>query len=312
MTISRLTPTVSTAFASKHASDRDLLCLFQIISWSGLITYTLVSGFGANRLAVGWFVLLLVWFTFGNSGPMTQGIYSKLIGRGNAGLYFSVLQSNGAISRVVSGQLVGLAYGGLGAAWVWCSVHLLWCLQWAAFLSLWSNITPEAIAAMHARLAEEEEQAPPRGTRWVQRVEVQRMLEKLGARFASFLRIFPNACWFMRLRRAADQRRGAGRGHGAPGGAAAAAAAARARAGVRGRGGAPAALGPPRGCAAGGRWPATLRRILGSGFGGRDGGGSADRGGRRKGEPEGAPARRGARGQRVKGRRRNTMSLLPP
>ena len=105
-----------------------------------------------------------------------------------------MLQSNGAISRVVSGQLVGLAYGGLGAAWVWCSVHLLWCLQWAAFLSLWSAITPEAIATMHERLAEEEEQAAPTGTRWVQRVEVQRMLEKLGAPFDSFLRIFPNAC----------------------------------------------------------------------------------------------------------------------
>ena len=44
------------------------------------------------------------------------------------------------------------------------------------------------------RLAEEEEQAAPTGTRWVQRVEVQRMLEKLGAPFACFLRIFPNAC----------------------------------------------------------------------------------------------------------------------
>ena len=194
LTLTSLASTSVIAFASKHASDRDLLCLFQIISWSGLITYTLVSGFGANRLAVGWFVLLLVWFTFGNSGPMTQGIYSKLIGRGNAGLYFSVLQSNGAISRVVSGQLVGLAYGGLGAAWVWCSVHLLWCLQWAAFLSLWSAITPEAIATMHERLAEEEEQAAPTGTRWVQRVELQRMLEKLGAHLASFLCIFPNAC----------------------------------------------------------------------------------------------------------------------
>ena len=92
LTLTSLASTSVIAFASKHASDRDLLCLFQIISWSGLITYTLVSGFGANRLAVGWFVLLLVWFTFGNSGPMTQGIYSKLIGRGNAGLYFSVLQ----------------------------------------------------------------------------------------------------------------------------------------------------------------------------------------------------------------------------
>ena len=111
---------------------------------------------GTQKLPVGWFVALLVWFTFGNSGPMTQGIYSKLIGRGNAGLYFSVLQSNGAISRVLSGQLVGIAYGGLGAAWVWCSVHALWCLQWAAFCSLWSQITPEAINAMHERLAAEE------------------------------------------------------------------------------------------------------------------------------------------------------------
>ena len=39
----------------------------------------------------------------------SQGLYSKLIGKGNAGLYFAVLQSNGAISRVLAGQLVGLA-----------------------------------------------------------------------------------------------------------------------------------------------------------------------------------------------------------
>lgn len=68
------------------------MCAFQIVSWSGLITYTLASGFGESKVPIFWFVALLVWFTFGNSGPMTQGIYSKLIGRGNAGLYFSVLR----------------------------------------------------------------------------------------------------------------------------------------------------------------------------------------------------------------------------
>ena len=34
--------------------------------------YTLTSGFGP----IFWFVALLAWFTFGNSGPITQGTYS--------------------------------------------------------------------------------------------------------------------------------------------------------------------------------------------------------------------------------------------
>lgn len=57
---------------------------------------------------------------------------------------------------MLSGQLVGVAYGGLGAASVWLSIHALWCVQWAAFCGLWTRITPEAIQAMHVRLAEEE------------------------------------------------------------------------------------------------------------------------------------------------------------
>lgn len=57
---------------------------------------------------------------------------------------------------MLSGQLVGVAYGGLGAAAVWLSIHALWCMQWAAFCGLWERITPEAIQAMHERLAEEE------------------------------------------------------------------------------------------------------------------------------------------------------------
>ena len=81
---------------------------------------------------------------------------SKLVGSGNAGMYFSVLQSNGAISRVLAGQLVGYAYGGLGIACVWGSVLVIWSAQWFAFLSMWRRITPTAIADMHSRLATEE------------------------------------------------------------------------------------------------------------------------------------------------------------
>lgn len=180
LTVTSLASTSVIGWASKRWCDRDLLCCFQIISWSGLLTYTAVSGMGTKRLPVSWFVALLVWFTFGNSGPMTQGLYSKLIGRGNAGLYFAVLQSNGAISRVISGQLVGVAYGGLGPAAVWLSIHSLWCVQWATFCTLWSKITPEAIQAMHDRLEDEEavNQKEAAGTVEAQRSGMKGSLEK--------------------------------------------------------------------------------------------------------------------------------------
>ena len=114
--------------------------------------YCLLSGFGGSKISIVVFVAILTTAAFGNSAPALQGVYSKLIGRGNAGLYFSVLQSNGAMSRVLSGQLVGWAYGTLGPASFWWSVHVVWLAQIGAFLSMYARLTPEAIGAMHQKL----------------------------------------------------------------------------------------------------------------------------------------------------------------
>ena len=46
LTLTSLASTSVIGWASKRWSDRNLLCCFQIISWSGLITYTLSSGLG--------------------------------------------------------------------------------------------------------------------------------------------------------------------------------------------------------------------------------------------------------------------------
>ena len=52
-------------------------------------------------------------------GPPVLSLYSKLIGAGNAGLYFAVLQSNGALARAAFGQLVGFAFGRFGPVSLW-------------------------------------------------------------------------------------------------------------------------------------------------------------------------------------------------
>merc|ERR1712217_428224 len=103
---------------------------------------------------MGVFVLLLVWYDFGTAAPQTQSLYSKLIGKGNAGLYFAVLQSNGAVGHIVSGQLVGLAYGSFGAPCLWGSVHFVWALSWMVLAARWKSLHPDCIQEMHERLGD--------------------------------------------------------------------------------------------------------------------------------------------------------------
>merc|ERR1712185_781080 len=90
-------------------------------------------------------------------GPVVLGLYSKLIGAGNAGLYFAVLQSNGAIARAAFGQVVGFAYGRLGPLFLWAACGALLAASWAIILPLWPRLSPEAIEAMHAALASDED-----------------------------------------------------------------------------------------------------------------------------------------------------------
>ena len=51
LTLTSLASTSVIGWASKRWSDRNLLCCFQIISWSGLITYTL-SSVSSHMMAV--------------------------------------------------------------------------------------------------------------------------------------------------------------------------------------------------------------------------------------------------------------------
>merc|ERR1719221_552102 len=104
-------------------------------------------------LAVCW-----VWFDFGTTTPAVQSLYSKLIGKGNAGLYFSVLQSNGAVSRMISGQLVAFAYGVFGAPYLWAVIHVFWVITWVMTQLMWRRIDPEAINAMHRKLNAEQQE----------------------------------------------------------------------------------------------------------------------------------------------------------
>jgi len=156
LAIESIISTAVVGYASKWTNDRNLLTLWGIIAHSGLLAYALISGFGSNMISLALLLSLLIWYDFGTSAPATQALYSKLIGKGNAGLYFAMLQSNGAVSRVLSGQIVGFAYNSWGAPALWGCVHLLWALSWIALCVMWKRLHPEYIKAMHARLGSPE------------------------------------------------------------------------------------------------------------------------------------------------------------
>lgn len=142
------------SYASRWSNDRNLMTIWGLISHSGLLAYALFSGFGSRRIPWPLFVTCLVWYDSGNIMPATQALYSKLIGKGNVGLYFSVLQCNAAIGRAISGEMVGIAYGGVGPPCLWILVNSLWGLSWVALLFAWGRLHPDYISAMHARLGD--------------------------------------------------------------------------------------------------------------------------------------------------------------
>ncbi|CAE7159217.1 mfsd8, partial [Symbiodinium pilosum] len=149
---------ISTAIlqrASRRVNDRNLMSIWAAISHSGLFAYSVCSGFGTSSLSVAALISLLVWYDFGTSMPPTQSLYSKLIGKGNAGLYFSVLLSNGSLANAVSGQLVGSAYGSLGPPALWGLVQVIWILSWIVQVFMWRRLHPEYIREMHMKLNRE-------------------------------------------------------------------------------------------------------------------------------------------------------------
>uniref|UniRef100_A0A7S2AVG5 Major facilitator superfamily (MFS) profile domain-containing protein n=1 Tax=Octactis speculum TaxID=3111310 RepID=A0A7S2AVG5_9STRA len=99
---------------AKRYQDRTLIVLLTTIGALSILVYMSVSSCSQGALPVVVFVALFSAIQASDPAAPTQGLYSKLIGRGNAGLYFAVLQGNGAIARTLSGQLVGFAYGTLG------------------------------------------------------------------------------------------------------------------------------------------------------------------------------------------------------
>jgi len=151
---------ISTAvqqWASRRVNDRNLLSAWGIIAHTGLLAYVASSSFGKASLPLGTFIFVLVWYDFGTSMPPTQSLYSKLIGKSNAGLYFSVLQSNSALATAISGQLVGFAYGSLGSPALWGLVQAMWIVSWIVLCFMWRRLHPEHIREMHIRLNQEQE-----------------------------------------------------------------------------------------------------------------------------------------------------------
>ena len=115
----RIGVTLLVSRLAKRYSDRGLMLSLVSCSLALTLGYCACSRLSTERVPLAALVALFVGLFCSDSGPPTQGLYSKLIGRGHAGLYFAVLQSNGAIARALAGQLVGLAYGRLGPAALW-------------------------------------------------------------------------------------------------------------------------------------------------------------------------------------------------
>lgn len=134
-------------------SDRDSLCLFQAVSFAGLLIYVIVSRFGTAAIPLWLFIVLLVWYDFGAPASQTQSLYSKMIGPGGQGLYFSVFQSNGAVGRILAGQATRLSFAYFGMPFLWVTVFALWSAQWYVYFRHWDDLSPDGIEENHKVLA---------------------------------------------------------------------------------------------------------------------------------------------------------------
>lgn len=148
----RIISTGGVAKLSMKISDRVLIVFFEGCTILLLLALLIPSKMTTLALPMPLFVGLVCGILAVDPGPVVVGLYSKLIGPGNAGLYFAVLQSNGAIARALFGQLVGFAYGSLGPIWLWSTCGLLVLFSSAVLLTLWRQLKPSAIEVMHDSL----------------------------------------------------------------------------------------------------------------------------------------------------------------
>lgn len=152
-------------WASKKMQNRDLVGIWQLFSWSGLIAYSLLSGFGQWRIPLPLFLAILVCYDFGVAAPQTQSLYSELVGQGRLPQYFAVLQANGALARIFSANLIGFTWGAaneeLGSPhvkWLWIGIHAFFLMQWAIYLSYFPALDRGAISDHHEVLRAERRQ----------------------------------------------------------------------------------------------------------------------------------------------------------
>jgi len=141
-------------YMSSTWNDRDSLTFFQSISFAGLLAYCILSGLGNLAIPLPLFIVVLVWYDFGAPASQTQSLYSKLIGPGSQAIYFSVLQSNGAMGRILSAYATRLALVHYGMPCLWITVFTLWGGQWIVFFAKWTSLHPDSIDKMQAELAE--------------------------------------------------------------------------------------------------------------------------------------------------------------
>lgn len=150
-------------YVSKWINDRDSLCYFQFISFTGLLVYIGLSHGGTQALPLPLFVSILMWYDFGAPASQTQSLYSKMIGPGAQGTYFSVLQSNGAVGRLVAAQTTRAALSYYGMPCLWGTVMGLWVVQWFMFFAYWNDLHPTSIEEMHERLSAEHPEMQAKG-----------------------------------------------------------------------------------------------------------------------------------------------------
>eukprot|EP00622_Pseudochattonella_farcimen_P006824 FR742691.1.p1 GENE.FR742691.1~~FR742691.1.p1 ORF type:complete len:237 (+),score=18.43 FR742691.1:2-712(+) len=156
ISIVRIVSIAVVARASKRANDRTLIAVLEGLNVVFLVAIVWPSDFTRHKIPMPLFVALAAGLLAVDPGPPVLSLYSKLIGQGNAGLYFSVLQSNGAVARAILGQLVGLAFGRLGPPSLWISCLILLACSCLIMVKLWDRFLPANIERMHAALEEDE------------------------------------------------------------------------------------------------------------------------------------------------------------
>mmetsp|Transcript_7590 Transcript_7590/g.8607 ORF Transcript_7590/g.8607 Transcript_7590/m.8607 type:complete len:331 (+) Transcript_7590:152-1144(+) len=145
-------------FLSKYFSDRILFVTFQSLVGIGIISFLSIHGC-SNTTSISsksMFLAIVFVYWLGAFGqiPVNIGLYSKLVGPKMQGKYHASLQMCMAVSRMISGHLVGTGYSSKnGVCMLWSITLALWAVQIPFVFVLWKKLSPHAIERIYSNVS---------------------------------------------------------------------------------------------------------------------------------------------------------------